>query len=145
MPGDAAEAVLDPLRNELENQKLRAEVRKTDAEARKAQNDLLISHIPTEIPSGRLEAPAQPSPIGVLAAYRALDAVAIASKNRAQHPGAAVVSYALVAPGGTVTTSGVAKAHDCARSDMGSPTIDWSSRRSLDWPPVNARPGGLGR
>ncbi|MGH2687481.1 MAG: hypothetical protein ACRDKW_01535 [Actinomycetota bacterium] len=75
--GDAAGTVLDPLKNELENQKLRAEVRKTDAEARKARNDLLTSHIPTELPQGKLEAPPQPSPIRVLAAYRALDAVAV--------------------------------------------------------------------
>jgi hypothetical protein len=59
----------------LEILKTKAEVRKLSAEAQRAEIDSLLPKLPTELPSGKLDAPTTGSPIGVLAAYRAIDSI----------------------------------------------------------------------
>ncbi len=69
-------AVQDPRTREVDYQTKRAELRKAIAEANKAHRDSVVPAFPTELPSGSLDAGEGGSPVGVLAAYRALDGAA---------------------------------------------------------------------
>ena len=69
MPADGSQTSTDPATQKVELQKARAELRKLRAEARQAE----LPALPSEVPSGTVDAGDKGSPIGVLAAYRALD------------------------------------------------------------------------
>lgn len=69
MVESATQTSTDPAMQKLDLQKAREELRKLRAEAHQAE----VPALPSEVPSGTVDSGDKGSPIGVLAAYRALD------------------------------------------------------------------------
>ena len=71
---NSTQAPPNPQAQALANRKARVEVRKLTAEARKAELDALVPKLPADL-AGALNAPDKASPVGALAAYRALSRI----------------------------------------------------------------------
>ena len=72
MTAEQQDAPSDPRLDAAQLAKARADARKAAADARKAEIDVLVPDFPTDLPSGTLDVPDSASPLGALAAHRAL-------------------------------------------------------------------------
>ena len=131
-------AAADPRLTEMALRKGEVEIQKLSAEARSAELSSLTPSLPTDFPSGKLDAGDNASPLGVVAAYRSLWPVAANIANAIPQDATRV----WIVPTDVVTRHHAV--HEAVMSSLSRATNELATARSLLAPADNSRRGFVG-